>query len=89
MRRGCFHEECGSTGLGLFLRIGLSVGKTGKQGGTENLAENHVPSNIHVFSGPLERFSREEDDGIMVGPSIWDHQGGGQHTPELVEHHTS
>lgn len=57
------------------MRIALGYpGKdTEKQGSTGSLVEKCVPSENCVFSYPLKRSSREEDDGIMVG--------GEQNTP--------
>lgn len=79
MTRECCPEERRSTGLGLFQQGRLSYPRKGteKQGGTESLAENCVPSDIRVFSDSLERSTREEDDDIVVGPSGWDHQEEG------------
>lgn len=101
-------KKAGAQAWGFFSRedsVILASKGTEKQGGTESLAENCVPSDIRVFSDSLERSTREEDD-IVVGPSVWDHQEeGSTHlswysithqlswysiTPaELVQHHTS
>lgn len=72
-------KKAGAQAWGFFSRedsVILASKGTEKQGGTESLAENCVPSDIRVFSDSLERSTREEDD-IVVGPSVWDHQEEG------------
>lgn len=44
-----------------------------KNNKVESLAGHYVPSSVH-FSLPLETSAREEDDGLVVGPSVWEHQ---------------